>query len=386
MIRRAIGTVLIATLLVWPVAAQSPLTITSQVETGWTSNATDSAAGRSDFYATHNEEISLTGTAGDALLRGTLRITQTRFLDTTYEDDDEVAGGVEAELALGTDAKLRLGYAVTRSWTGDDLNIEGFIIPIRSEETDHEFVGTFVVTGPDQKVTVDVAALWAVQGKSELVGLGLPPLKLEADVGTVTTRIAWEKAISPTMAALAGMEAWFTTVPELDQLLYFRAPADGGRVSTGLRVIAGQLTLSGSAGFDLVWPKGHADLRRTSPYFAVAASLVPTDGLTVTLNTATGVELADPLDGVAGRTAAIDLGATVALAPQVELSAQLGGWQEAGLYDTSLIRSRRTAAVGLHYAVSPRLGYGATVSFAHHDDPGESYDKTGVALSVTGSL
>ncbi|MDB5527667.1 MAG: hypothetical protein JWR51_770 [Devosia sp.] len=385
MIGRAFGTALIATLLAWPAAAQSPLSIKSQVETGWTSNATDSAAGQDDLYGTHSQEISLTGVAGNALLRGTLSITQTRFMATSFEDDDEVAGGIEAELALG-DAKLRLGYAVTRSWTGDDLNIEGFIIPIRSEETDHEFVGTLVVTGPDQQVTVDVAGLWAVQGNSELVGLGLPPLKLQPDVGSVTTRIAWEKAISPTMAALAAMEMWFTTVPELDRYLFFRAPADGGRVSAGLRVAAGPVTLSGSAGFDLVWPKGHADLRRTSPYFAVAASLVPTAGVSLSLNAGTGVELVDPIDGVAGHTSAIDLAATVALAPQVELSAQLGFWREVGLYDTSLIRSRRTAALGLRYAASAQLSYGATVSFGHYDNPGESYDKTGIAFSVTGNL
>lgn len=386
MIGRAFGTALIATLLVWPVAAQSPLSIKSQVETGWTSNATDSAAGRDDLYATHNTEISLTGVAGDALLRGTLSITQTRFMTTSFEDDDEVAGGIEAELALGTDAKLRLGYAVTRSWTGDDLNIEGFIIPIRGDETDHEFIGTLVVTGPDQQVTVDVAGLWAVQGDSELVGLGLPPLKLQPDVGSVTTRIAWEKAISPTMAALAAMEAWFTTVPELDQYLFFRAPADGGRVSAGLRVVAGPVTLSGSAGFDLVWPKGRADLRRTSPYFAMAASLAPAAGVNLSLNAGTGVELVDPIDGVAGHTAAIDLAATVALTPQVALSAQLGGWREVGLYDTSLIRSRRTAALGLRYAASAQFSYGATLSLGHYDNPGESYDKTGLAFSVTGSL
>ena len=386
MIGRAFGTALIATLLVWPVAAQSPLSIKSQVETGWTSNATDSAAGRDDLYATHNTEISLTGVAGNALLRGTLSITQTRFMATNFEDDDEVAGGIEAELALGTDAKLRLGYAVTRSWTGDDLNIEGFIIPIRSDETDHEFIGTLVVTGPDQQVTVDVAGLWAVEGDSELAGLGLSPLKLQPDVGSVTTRIAWEKAISPTMAALAATEAWFTTVPELDQYLFFRAPADGGRVSAGLRVVAGPVTLSGSAGFDLVWPKGRADLRRTSPYFAMAASLAPAAGVNLSLNAGTGVELVDPIDGVAGHTAAIDLAATVALTPQVALSAQLGGWREVGLYDTSLIRSRRTAALGLRYAASAQFSYGATLSLGHYDNPGESYDKTGLAFSVTGSL
>jgi hypothetical protein len=108
--------------------------------------------------------------------------------------------------------------------------------------------------------------------------------------------------------------------------------------------------------------------------------------VSLSLNAGTGVELVDPVDGVAGHTSAIDLAATVALTPQVALSAQLGGWREAGLYDTSLIRSRRTAALGLRYAASAQLSYGATLSFSHHDNPGESYNKTGIALSITGSL
>jgi hypothetical protein len=378
--------VLAAALLADPVAAQSPLSISSSVESGWTSNATGSAAGGDDLYVTYSEQISLTGTTETALLRGTLSVTQTRFMQTSFEDDDEIAGGIEGELAIRDDATLRLGYAVTRSWTGDDLDLGGLIIETRGVETDHEFVGTFVVKGPDQQVAVDVATLYAIQGESELIGLGLPPLRVNPDVGSVTTRVAWEKTISPTLAVLAGMEAWFTSVPKLDQFLFFRAPANGGRASTGLRLLAGPVTLRGSAGFDLVWPHGHADLRRTSPYFVLAASLAPADGLTVTLNTETGVELIDPLDGVAGRTATIDLGATLALTPEMALTAQLGAWQERGLYGTDLVRSRRTAALGLHYAPSPQLGYGATLSFGHYENPGESYDKTSLALSLTGTL
>jgi len=386
MIRRAVGTMIMTALLVEPGMAQSPFSVTSHVETGWTSNATDSAGGGADIYATHNEEVSITGTTGPLMLRGTLSITQTRFMRTSFEDDDELAGGIEAEFAFGSVAKLRLGYAVTRSWTGDDLRVGALVIATRGVETDHEFIGSLVVVGPTQQFSVDVATLSALQGDSELVGLGLPRIKLQPDVGQVTTRVAWEGALAPNLAALAGGEFWYTSVPEIDQYLFFRAPADGGRANAGLRLAIDQLILSGSAGFDLVWPKGHADLRRTSPYFAVAASLVPTPGMTVALTSGTGVELLDPIDGVAGHTSTIDLAATIVVGPQVELSAQVGGWREVGLYDTSLMRSRRTAALGLRYAASAQTSYGTTLSFGHYENPAEVYDKTGIVFSFTGSL
>jgi hypothetical protein len=40
----------------------------------------------------------------------------------------------------------------------------------------------------------------------------------------------------------------------------------------------------------------------------------------------------------------------------------------------------------LRYAASAQLSYGATVSFGHYENPGESYNKTGIAFSVTGNL
>ena len=39
------------------------------------------------------------------------------------------------------------------------------------------------------------------------------------------------------------------------------------------------------------------------------------------------------------------------------------------------------------HGVSARiLSYGATLSFARHDDPGEGYDKATLAVSLTGTL
>ena len=382
----AVG-LMVAAMAVSPAVGQSPIVLSSQVETGWTSNATDSAAGEADIYASHRHEVVLTGETENFLLRGSLAISQTRFKVTQFEDDDEVTGSVETQFALGEGVVLRLGYGQTRGWSGDDVSISGVLIPLRSADVAHEYLGELVVLGADQKATATVIGAWTVPGETELVGLGLPPLRLAPEVGSVTGRIEWERALGPSLAVLAGMEAWFTLVPEADQLTYFRPPADGSRVSSGLRLQEAAFSLEGHAGVDLVWPKGLAsELTRTMPFLAVAASVVPLASVTLVLEAQTGVELADPLDSVAGRTLAVDLGASWALTPELELSAGLGGWQERGIYDESLVRSRRSATLGLRYAVNERLDYGITLSVARHDNPDESYDKAGVAFSLGGSL
>ncbi|KRA40288.1 hypothetical protein ASD80_12850 [Devosia sp. Root635] len=238
-----------------PSMAQSPLALSSEIETGWTSNATDSATGGADFYVTHSHDMALTGSAGNLLLRGSLALTQTRFASLKFEDDAEVTGAIEAQLALGA-ATLRLGYAVTQSWTGDDLSIGGLAIPVRSVASEHEYVAEFTLRGVDQQVIVAVTGDWVLPGDSVLGELGLPPLRLTPQVGSVAGRVDWERALSPGLAVLAGMEAWFTLVPEAERIVYARAPVDGGRVSAGFRLADGGWSAEGKGGVDLVWPGG----------------------------------------------------------------------------------------------------------------------------------
>ena len=386
MSRERIALVLVVLAGAAPSMAQSPIAISSTVETGWTSNATDSATGGADFYVTHSHDMSLTGRTDKLLLRGSLSISQTRFATVTFEDDAEVTGAVEAQMALGADAALRLGYAVTQNWAGDDLAIGALVVPVRSTGTEHEYLAEFTLRGIDQQVVVAVTADWALPGDSVLDGLGLPPLRLSPQVGSVAGRVAWERALSPGLAVMTGMEAWFTLIPEADQATYLRAPADGGRVSAGLRLAEAGWSAEGRGGVDLVRPKAPAAPTRTMPYIALAASVTPRAGITLTLNGETGVELADPVDGVAGRTAALDLGAAWALAPELALSAKLAAQREWGLFDDRLARSVHMAALAARYALPHGFAYRAALTWSRHDDPGESYDKAGLVLSVQGDL
>lgn len=386
MVMHRMGLALIATMGGGTAAAQSPMTLSSGIETGWTSNATDSAAGGADFYVSHSHELSLSGQNENLLLRGSFAVSQTRFALMSFEDDAEVTGAVEGQLALGADATLRLGYAATQRWTGDDLWLAGLMVPVRSGEAEHEYLAEFTLRGRDQQASVAVMADWTLPDDSTLDGLGLPPLRLAPRVGSVTGRVDWERALSPSMAVLAGMETWFTLIPETDRAVYLRAPADGGRVSAGLRLAGEGWAAEGRGGADFVWPTGLSALTRTMPYASLAASIMPMAGVTLALEGESGVELADPVDGVAGRTAAVEFGATWQVTPKVVLSAELSARQEWGLFEEGMRRSARMAMLGLNYAVSDRFAYRAALSWSRHDEQDDGYDKAGIALSLTGQI
>lgn len=242
------------------------------------------------------------------------------------------------------------------------------------------------VVGPAQQVTVGVDADWVMPGDTILAGYAPPPLRLAPEVGSIAVRVEWERVLSPTLAVLAGMEAWFTSIAEDDQLMFLRAPTDGGRAAAGLRLDGEIVALEGAGGVDLVWPKGRAELLQASPYFAATVNLAPMPDVTLALGAESGIELADPVDSIAGQTASIDAGAAWSLRPDLTLSAKLAAWQEVGLFDAGLVRSRRTAMLGANWAASEHFTYGVTLSWSRVDGPAESYDRAGLALSLSGTL
>lgn len=366
--------------------AQSPISISSQIETGWTSNATDSATGGADIYVTHRHDLSLGGGSDVLQLRGSLSISQTRFAATQFEDDAEAGGALEAQWMLSDNAVLRLGFGMKQRWTGDGLSVMGVVVPVYSTGATHEYLAEFALRGTDQQVIVAVTADWTLPGNSMLAALGVPPLRLSPEVGSVVGRVDWERALAPNLAVLTGMKTWFTIIPELDQLTYLRAPADGGQVSGGLRLAEGAWSVEGRGGVDLVWPKGFGTLTRILPYLSGTASVTPKSGLTLVLRGKTGVELADPVDGVAGRTADLTLETAWALAPEITLSASASARQEWGLFAENLGRSEHAATLGVSYAAFERISYRALLSWARHDNPAESYDKAGFALSMSGDF
>lgn len=377
--------VLAGTLGLGPAAAQS-VTVSSEVEAGWTSNATDNAAGVGDWYVRHSHDASLTAQTPGLTLRGGIAISQTRFATTGFEDDGAVSGTLEAEWALGDDAVLRLGYGLTQSWLGDDIALPGLTIPIKTLSRRHEYLAEFALAGDDQQVAVTLTGDWSIPGESRLIGFDVPPLRLTPEVGSVVGRVAWERAVSSGMAVLGAMEAWFTLVPEGEQQVYLRAPADGGRIAAGLRLAEGALSAEAWGGVDLVWPKGFSALIEAMPHFALAAGLQAAQGLMLSLSARTDVELAEPLDSVAGRIAQVELGGSWALSEALVLAASLGASVERGLFDDTVGQSVQTARLAATYAASERLSYRLALSWSRHQGVVEGYDKAGVGLALMSNL
>ena len=128
-------------------AAQAPVGIVSSVESGWTSNASESEGGTADFYLRHSHDVSATATMGPLSLRTGLMLEQQVFRQFTGENDLSVTGGVEAGLALGDGVALRLGYALTQEWTGKMLDLGPLVLTITSPARGHEALAELVVTG-----------------------------------------------------------------------------------------------------------------------------------------------------------------------------------------------------------------------------------------------
>ena len=374
---------LVTTGLTLPVAAQSPIHIESQVESGWTSNATDSVAGAGDLYVTHSHELTLEAASETLVLRGGIGISRTAFALASFEDDANVSARVEGELAIGPNMVLRLGYGATRGWLGDDLAILGVAVPIRSEKVVQQLHAEIAVAGADQQASLGVSWQGTLPGKTEFPGLGIAPLRLHPDVGLVQARMSWEKALSPTLALLGTMTASLTAVPLADQLLYLRAPSDAGQVSGGLRWHGDTVAVEGLVGWDLVWPKGHPALTEGRASYAFKATVDPLPRLRLSLAATSGLELVDPLDAIAGRTDVLDLEAVLAVTEDVEVFGRLGAWREVGLFDPTLERSRHSAALGVRRALDGQVAASVTATLARHDAPAESYDRAGIAIALS---
>ena len=319
-------------------------------------------------------------------MRGSLSITQTGFANTTFENDDEIAGTLEAELALGGAAVLRLGYTANRSWTGDDLSIGGLVVPVRSDE----FAARICCRARR-------GGLRAAGDGRRGCGLGSAgrndPGRLRSAAGAAVAGGRFGSGaggmgagVVASVAVLAAMEAWFTQSPKTNRSMFLRAPADGGRAAAGLRLGRGYRGYRGGrrAGYGLA--KGGAELASGVAVFCGECQFDAIAEVTVTLGAESGIELADPVDSVAGRTVAIEAGAAWSLRPDVTLFGQAGWMAGSGAVRSWPRAIAPYGDVGGHLSASEHSVYGATVSWSRHDDPAESYDKTGIALSLSGTL
>ncbi len=366
--------------------AQSPIAASTSVETGWTSNAQDSFGGVADVYVRHDSEASVSGAWGPMTLRAGLTLEQTSFIQVTQENDLSIGGGVELGYALREGIGLRTGYEVTRSWTGEAVDLGALRIGVLSPAWEHEALAEVMLAGEGRQVTLGVDALVRFPGESMFDGLEIDPLRLESEVSLVTVRADGQLALSPQVAALARARGFFTSVPVADQEEFGREPADGAQVAGGILVEQGAITFEGRAGFDVVWPENAPRLWQFVPYTDVSAMLAASERLSVTARALREVELVAPIDGVASAVTEAELGARLSVAEAVALSGSVGVRREVGLYDPNASQTKRQVSAGVSFAPSANTELGLLAKAAWVEEPTGAYDSTSLAATFKGSL
>lgn len=355
------------------------------VETGWTSNATETVDGPSDLFVEHKHELSLSHAMGALSLRGTLLFEQTRFATISVEDDMSAAAGVEAALELDKGMVLRAGYALTRDWIGEGLPLDDAMIGVANGKVTHETMLELAVMGTDQQVNVTVNGSWRYPEDAIISGLPitLPPVRLDPEVGVVAVGVNWEKAVTGTLAVLGRLEGDFSDVPEHDQLDYGRLPGTAGTVASGVRARAGNLFVEFLAGATMVWPLIDPGLREILPYLAMQSELALGDRWTLALRAEKSVDLDDPLDPVASSVSEVELSARYRMTDALSLSAVVSRSEELGIFDASQTRRVQTASLRLDYAIA----YQASLSLAAWqkwvEEGGDNYDVDRFTLAIS---
>jgi len=365
--------------------AQSPA-LSSSLESGWTSNATESVGGTPDFYLRHSHDLSVTGQAGPLALRTGLQFEREVFRHHTGENDLSITAGAEATHAFAKDMSLRLGYAMTQDWTGEMVDLGPLTITIRSPATEHEMLAELVVAGADRRVSVGVEALARRPGPSAFEGLDINPVQIEPEVLQIKARIEGEWVVTPQLAGLTQLE-WITThVPALDRAAFGREPARIARVATGLRLGQGGLNAQLRGGLDLVWPEAAPHLLLRLPFVEADAALALNEHLSLTARVQAITALFNPVDGVASRLLEGELGLRLALAEAVTLTGGASWSREQGLFDETVTINQNGIRAGLAFLLAPNVEAGLVATHDNYDDNDGAYSVRSIGMTLSGKV
>lgn len=369
-----------------PSSGAENIALTSRVESGWTSNAAEVSGGRPDLYVMQSHALELSGASSGLALRAGLALEETRFRAQGEENDLSLTGGVEMGLTPAEGLALRLGYAQSRSWTGDLLELGTLRLGITNPLIEHEAIAELVLSGAGRQLTLGMDGLWRQPGTARFSGLALPDLRLDPEAGLITLRADGEWALATDLAALARVQGFFSHVPWPDRVEYGRQPADGARLAAGLRLSQGAAWAELVAGLDMVWPQGAPALRRSLPYVEGRAELALMETLTLNAGAATGLDLLEPIDGVASSTVEARLGMRLALAEALALTASWKAESERGLYDAGLGQFRWLVGAGIVYQAAKGVEVGLSASHERVTAMDERYGISRIAATMAGHI
>lgn len=355
---------------------------TSEIETGYTSNGTDSAIGEPDFFVHHFERLEFASETGWTALRGTLTVEQTRFLTQDIENDQALGLSLALGQRLTPDVLLRGSVSVLTAQTGDDWNLAGFYIATSTPSLTIDAMLEAVVARDARELRLKVSVGGHRYGDSSFPNLPLEPFKLQADDTRYGVEAVFKQQFEA-LAAVAGFEGEAVEIPPADQDVLGRLPGRKLRGSVGGETQFGDLTLFGEGGGEVIWAEGKM---LWLPYGKLRLAAALGEALSVEAVAETHVELVDNLDATGSFDRRVALAASYAITP--ELRAILSGERvfRVGLIDRDVTSDETVVTAGFEHTVSDRFAYRGRISRTFHDDDLETYDKTEVVVGFTGSI
>lgn len=378
---------LAAVLAGWAAAEELRIVVEGSAAAGWTDNALDAPLSVPDVFQSRTGRIVIAGGGDDVSLRGGLELVQTRFAAYDFMDSDELSGEIEATVHLSDAVSLRLGYAGSHTALGEALVVGGGILALRRSVSGQEVGAELVAQHDALRLSLGFAHEWVRHGEADLSALGLVPARLSPDADATGLRLGLVRSLAPGLALGGEALVRLVAVSPGDRIAFGRQPADGLRLSAGYDVEArAGLSATVRAGLDLARPRAGPEPAAAGPHAAFSLEAALRGGFVLGFEAETGLELADPVDGIASQARRFGASLRYVTLPSVELFARMAFSREAGLYDRFLFLEERSVSVGFVRRVDGRFSHGVTLSRALRSEPGTGHVRTSLLLMVSGRL
>lgn len=370
-----------------PALAAGPVTVETQVESGFTSNAADSPIGQPDIFMRKSATVTLAG-AGEGLeLRGSLGLSAVSFLHQDFEDDQAVALDLAMGKALTETWTLRGSFSLTGQQQGDDLGLGGLFVAIRTPSLTHREGLDLAYQDQRQALRFYLAAETRWYGDTAFPGNPLVPVRLTAQSQEIGAGFSGRWVVSPDWTVTADLALHHVLVPEADQLTYGRLPLDMAQAGLGAEWrIAPALALAGTAGLARLWSADGAGLDKVAPVWSAGAQWAVAEPVLVSLATSHGIDLLDARDGLATARDSVEAKLGLALDADTGFALAWSRTVEQGLYLPASMAVEQGATIGLERRLGPYLSASLTLGVTDHQELGASYRKTQWALMLAAAI
>lgn len=369
-----------------PVLA-GPVTMETQVESGFTSNAADSPVGQPDSFLRRSMAVTLAGSGEGLELRGSLGLSAVSFQKQDFEDDQTVSLDLAMGRALSERWTLRGSFSLGGQQQGDDLDLGGVFVAIKTPSLTHQESVELAYRDKRQALRFYLAAEARWYGDTAFPGNPLRPVRLTARSQEIGAGFAGRWALGPDWVMTVDVALRHVLVPEADQSAYGRLPFDMVQVGLGAEWrVAPSLMLAGSAGAARLWSADMAGLEKTVPVWSAAAQWALAEPALLSLAAGHEVDPMDARDGLATERDRVEAKLGLALDPDTGFALAWSRTVEQGLYLPGSMAVEQVASIGLQRRLNPILTASLTLDVTDHRELGAAYRKTQWALRLAAAI